>query len=141
MTDITGRPRKRLVNPDDPILINFLELFGLKSWDDHKTWTQQDLIDNSSVQKYFSSRNQLLHLSFPLNDVRKIKIDSPQNFKEKDLITLLGQIAKFYGYMLISYTKDIKPTKTNGLAKKKCYQVYGLTKLPVLDSSQSSSKN
>ncbi len=127
---IGGRPRKVVSSPHDPIFKDFLAIFGLSSWDDNKTWTQQDLVDNGALSHYFSVRPKLLKLSYPLNDIRKIKSDDPTQFQIKDLITLLNQFARLYGYCVTSYTRDIKPTKTNGLTRKRCYQVYGLIKMP-----------
>ena len=75
-----------------------------------------------------------MKLSYTLNDIRKIKVEDPAKFQVKDLITLLNQFAKLYGYCVTSYTRDIKPTKTNGLTRKMCYQVYGLTKIPEIDN-------
>ncbi len=126
-----GRPRKNVSNVQNPTYIEFLSLFGLKNWDDKLTWTQQDLIDNNAISKYFLMRPKLLKLSYPLNDIRKIKMEDSTQFQTKDLITLLNQFARLYGYCVTSYTRDIKPTKTNGLTKKMCYQVYALTKMPT----------
>lgn len=125
---IGGRPRKMITSPNDPIYKQFLSIFGLSSWEDTKTWTQQDLIENNAIQRYFAIRDELLTLSYPLNEIRKIKIEDPAQVSVKDLITMLNQFGKLYGYCVTSYTKDIKPNKTNGLEKKRCYQVYSLSK-------------
>lgn len=127
---VGGRPKKVLSSPHDPAYKDFLELFGLKSWDDTKSWTQKDLVDSNAIQKYFLIRPKLLKLSYPLNDIRKIKVEDATQLTAKDLITMLNQFGRLYGYTLSSYTKDIKPSKTNGLEKKKCYQVYSLVKIP-----------
>ena len=133
---VGGRPRKVMSSPHDPVYVEFLGLFGLKNWDDTRTWTQQDLIDNGAVQKYFALRPKLLKLSYPMNDIRKIKVEDQTAFTPKDLVTMLGQFARLYGYNLSSYTKDIKPSKSNGLEKKRCYQVYSLTKMPDATNDQ-----
>jgi hypothetical protein len=124
---VGGRPKKLLSDPTLPIFQNFLGLYGLNSWDDQTTWTHQFLKDNDSVTKYFLLRPKLLELSYPLNEVRKLKESDSQKFNQKDLITVLNQFAKLYGYSVVSYTKETKPTKTNGLLKKKCHQIYRLT--------------
>ena len=108
-----------------------MKLFGLNSRDDESTWSQQDLLDNDIINKYFQLRPRLLKLSYPLNDVRKIKIDNIEKFKPKDLITLLSQFARLYDYCVTSYTRDIKPNKNNNLRNKKSYQVYSIIKLPI----------
>ena len=128
-----GRPKKKISDPNDPIYKEFLGLFGLSGWDDKKTWTRQDLVDNNSVDKYFNIRSKILELSYPLNIIRKIKVDSKLEFHPKDLVTLLNQFAHLYGYSVTSYTRDIKPTKYNGLSKKQCYQVYGLTRNAIMN--------
>lgn len=125
---IGGRPRKAISNQSSPALLKFLNLFGLQSWDDTKSWTQKDIEDSDTINEYFKIRSELLQLSYPKNDIRKIKISDPDKLKPKDLITLLGQFARLYGYRVISYTKDVKPSKTNGLTKKRCFQIYSLTR-------------
>ena len=124
-----GRPKKKISNPNDPIYKQFLSLFGLNYWDDTKTWTQEELIVNGALKNYFQMRDLMLTLCYPMNYIRKIKVKNPDQFTAKDLITLLNQFGKLYGYCVISYTKEIKPNKTNGLTKKKCYQVYSLSKI------------
>ena len=131
---IGGRPRKIIESPHHPVFGEFLLLFGLSGWDDgNTTWTQKQLSDNGAITKYFSLRPKILAISYPKNEIRKIKLDKQSTFKPKDLITLLNQFARLYGYCVTSYTKDIKPTKTNGLTKKHCFQVYSLTKMPDPD--------
>src|SRR5438132_161567 len=78
-----GRPKKALSDPYDPVYKDFLAIFGLDSWDDNKTWTQEDLINNNAILNYFSVRPKLLKLSYPLNDVRKIKVSQPTEFQIK----------------------------------------------------------
>lgn len=128
---IGGRPKKILVTYNNPVLKEFLQIFGLTSWDDKKNWTQDILSSTNSLKKYFAMRNKLLLLSLPMNNVRKLKLSDQDNFKIKDLITLLNQLGKLYGYVVVSYTKDIKPTKANSLEKKLSYQVYHLSKIPT----------
>ena len=129
LTKMGGRPRKVISSPHDPVYREFLGLFGLSSWDDTTSWTQNNLIEKNSVHSYFELRPQLLALSFPRNDIRKIRIEDINMFGTKDLITVLSQFARLYGYCITSYTKDIKPNKTNGLIRKKCEQVYNLSKM------------
>lgn len=121
-----GRPRKTISNKDDETFKEFLALFNLKDWTDTQSWTRTQLIDNGSIKKYFELRPKLLKLSFPLNEVRKIKIVEQDKFTVKDLITLLNQFGKLFGYHVNSYTKDVKPTKYNGMYRKQCHQVYTL---------------
>jgi hypothetical protein len=125
---MSGRPKKGLSSKDEPIFLEFLGLFGLENWDDRAHfWTQDDLINGETIKDYVELRPHLMKLSYPKNAVRKIQ---DENFNVKDLITLLGQFAKLYGYKIVSYTKEIKPCRKNGLTKKKCYQVYNLQPLP-----------
>lgn len=128
---VGGRPPKKLVPANNLALKEFLSIFGLSNWDDKKNWTQDILSTSQALKKYFAMRNKLLLLSLPMNNVRKLKLSDQDNFKVKDLITLLNQIGKLYGYVVVSYTKDIKPTKANSLDKKLSYQVYHLAKIPT----------
>lgn len=130
-----GRPKKILVISSNPSLKEFLQIFGLSGWDDKKSWTQEILGTSNAVKKYFNMRNKLLLLSLPMNNVRKLKLSDQDTFKIKDLITLLNQLGKLYGYVVVSYTKDIKPTKANSLEKKLSYQVYHLSKIPTKSTS------
>lgn len=126
----TGRPKKRVSAATHPTLLAFLDLFGLKGWNDNHVWTQNDLMQSQAITRYFTLRPQLLTLSYPLNYVRKIKIENPAEFTIKDLITLLNQFANLYGYSVKSYTRDQKPT-TNGLTQRISYQVYHLSEAPA----------
>ena len=121
-----GRPRKLFTHPHDPIYLKFLSIFGLTSWDDTHTWTQRDLLDNDAIASYFALRPKLLMLSYPRTMVRKISLNQSATFSVKDLITVLSQLARVYGYTVASYTREIKATKINGLDKKICFQVYEL---------------
>jgi hypothetical protein len=123
-----GRPKKLMTPHNHPTYLQFLALFGLSGWDDKREWTIAHIDKTKAIDKYFKMKADLLSLTFPRSAAKKLEIQNRPAFISKDLITLLSQFGRLFGYTVKSQNKCIKPSSKNNLRKPINYQIYHLTK-------------
>ncbi len=123
-----GRPKKLMTPRHHPTYLKFLALFGLSGWDDKQEWTLAHISNTKAVDKYFEMKDELLSLSFPRQAVKKLGIITRLAFIDRDLITMLSQFGRLFGYVVRSQNKCIKPSARNLIKKPINYQIYHLGK-------------
>ena len=95
---------KEEISKDD--LISFLNAYGIKSLDDSLVFTKQHLISMRTVEKIKALRPLLEKYYFPC----KAKIYLA-NITENKCITILRQVIRMFGYVLIGKEKSVDKIK------------------------------
>lgn len=92
--------------PPRELLYNILEIFGLNNLDDHRNFTRNDIDKMDTINKMYKIKPILEQYYIPckartyLNDINS-----------KNIITILRQVLRLYGYSVISREKYIKGDK------------------------------
>ena len=89
------------MNPDPIIINNLLKIFGLSGLTDSRFFTKENMVENSTVEKINSMKDELSEYYLPCKS--KIYL---QNLTEKKCITILRQFLKFYHYKCIGIEKS-----------------------------------
>jgi hypothetical protein len=101
--------------PDNELLLEILETFGVSNLEDNKPFSRNDIINNDTIKKIETIKNKLEECYLPCKS--RLYLNS---LTEKNIITILRQVVKTRGYTLSSREKYIKGVK---------FIVYSITKI------------
>jgi len=94
------------VLPEIEMINSLLEIYGLTSLQDTKSFTKSSLQENETIQKLNDMKDKLESYYLPCKS--KVYI---HNITEKKCITILRQFIKVHGYTLISKERYIESKK------------------------------
>ncbi len=94
------------VLPEIEMINSLLEIYGLTSLQDTKSFTKSSLQENETIQKLNDMKDKLESYYLPCKS--KVYI---HNINEKKCITILRQFIKVHGYTLISKERYIESKK------------------------------
>ena len=94
------------VLPEIEMINSLLEIYGLTSLQDTKSFTKSSLQGNETIQKLNDMKDKLESYYLPCKS--KVYI---HNINEKKCITILRQFIKVHGYTLISKERYIEAKK------------------------------
>tara|TARA_Y100000389_G_C17405100_1_gene487573 strand:- start:968 stop:1363 length:396 start_codon:yes stop_codon:yes gene_type:complete len=102
-------PKNQLfkIIPDENIIQDILEAFGLTNLEDTRLFTKSHMIEINTVNTINELKEKLIEYYLPCK-ARKYLND----LDEKKCITILRQIVKLYHYKCIGLEKSIKGNKT-----------------------------
>ena len=103
------------MQPNELIIFELLNIFGIKNLLDNHYFTKYDLIELNTIEKLNNIKNKLESYYIPCK--AKIYLS---NINEKRAITILRQFLKTHNYTLQSKEKYIKNIK---------YNIYKLTSI------------
>jgi len=92
--------------PDENIILNILETFGLTNLEDTRLFTKNHMIDINTVDKINKLKDKLNEYYLPCKSKKYLN-----DLDEKKCITILRQIIKLYHYKCIGIEKSIKSNK------------------------------
>ena len=94
------------VVPEIEMINSLLEIYGITSLQDTKSFTKSSLQENETIQKLNDMKDKLESYYLPCKS--KVYI---HNITEKKCITILRQFIKVHGYTLISKERYIESKK------------------------------
>ena len=102
-------PKNQLfkIIPDENIIQDILEAFGLTNLEDTRLFTKSHMIEINTVDKINELKDKLNEYYLPCKAKKYLN-----NLDEKKCITILRQIVKLYHYKCIGLEKSIKGNKT-----------------------------
>ena len=102
-------PKNQLfkIIPDDNIICEVLEAFGLSNMEDTRLFTKSHMIEINTVDKIAQLKEKLNEYYLPCKSKKYLT-----QLDEKKCITILRQIVKLYHYKCIGLEKSIHGTKT-----------------------------
>lgn len=102
-------PKNQLfkIIPDENIIQDILEAFGLTNLEDTRLFTKSHMIEINTVDKINELKDKLTEYYLPCKAKKYL-----HNLDEKKCITILRQIVKLYHYKCIGLEKSIKGNKT-----------------------------
>ncbi len=102
-------PKNQLfkIIPDENIIQDILEAFGLTNLEDTRLFTKSHMIEINTVDKINELKDKLTEYYLPCKAKKYLL-----NLDEKKCITILRQIVKLYHYKCIGLEKSIKGKKT-----------------------------
>lgn len=105
---IEPMPKNQLFKkiPDNDLLLEILETFGISNLEDSKPFSRNDIITNDTIKKIENIRHKLEECYLPCKS--RLYLNS---LTEKNIITILRQVVKTKGYTLNSREKYIKGVK------------------------------
>lgn len=105
---IEPMPKNQLFKkiPDNDLLLEILETFGISNLEDSKPFSRNDIITNDTIKKIETIRHKLEECYLPCKS--RLYLNS---LTEKNIITILRQVVKTKGYTLNSREKYIKGVK------------------------------
>jgi len=114
---IVTMPKNQLFKktPDNELLLEILETFGISNLEDNKPFSRNDIINNDTIKKIEAIKYKLEECYLPCKS--RLYLNS---LTEKNIITILRQVVKTRGYTLSSREKYIKGVK---------FIVYSITKI------------
>ncbi len=101
--------------PDNDLILEILETFGISNLEDTKTFSRNDIIHNNTINKIENIKHKLEECYLPCKSRLYLN-----QLTEKNIITILRQVVKTKGYTLNSKEKYIKGLK---------YIVYNIKKI------------
>ena len=102
-------PKNQLfkIIPDDNIICEVLEAFGLSNMEDTRLFTKSHMIEINTVDKINELKDKLNEYYLPCKSKKYLTA-----LDGKKCITILRQIVKLYHYKCIGLEKSIHGTKT-----------------------------
>ena len=102
-------PKNQLfkIIPDENIIKEILEAFGLTDLEDTRLFTKSHMIEINTVDKINELKDKLNEYYLPCKSKKYLT-----NLDEKKCITILRQLVKLYHYKCIGLEKSIKGTKS-----------------------------
>ena len=112
-------------HPDEDFVINLLNIFGIKNFNDNHYFIKKDLEELNTIDELNKIKNILYNYYIPCK--AKIYIN---NIDLKKAITILRQFLKTQNYTLLSKEKYIKGIKHN------TYSVISIANNLVIDKNK-----
>ncbi len=92
--------------PPLELVIKLIKTFGFTSFDDRRCFSRQDLIDLKTVQEIYKLKPELDKYYLPCKSRTYLN-----SLTEKNVITILRQCLRIYGYSVFSREKYMKGEK------------------------------